>query len=417
VSPFLGADHDDASVQFVVELAGALSRAGAAAGIVQQRMAQIAWRYGVPEARIVVLPNLTLAAEGRGMPVELDTTAPSEADLRLDQMAAVERLARHADRGAVSPVTGLDELDRLAALRHRFGAPGTVIGHTVISIGLSLILQPTPIVLLSSAVFGAGVGLLKVAVQDMPTLRVLLPITVATLVSLIAFLVAPDKTAQESLRALIPPLVTFLPGGMITSATLDLAAGHLISGSTRLVAGGMQLVLLAVGIAIGAELAGINLTVATGGQPANTLGAWAPWLGAIVFGIGCHLHFSGERGSLRWLLLVVLSAWIGEDVGGQLLSGQLGAFTGAVVVTPVAAWVETRPTGPPSLATMMPAFWLLVPGAVGLLGAAQFVGAKTTGADRFVDPFVTFIVIGLGVFLGNTIVLRYRARRGSGPGR
>lgn len=110
-----------AAVQFVAELAGTLSRAGAPVGIVQQRAGQIALQYGVPDARVVLIPNLTLAAQGRGMPVELDTTTPSEADLR----------------------------------------------------------------------------------RNMPTIRVLLPIGVAALVSFIAFLVAPDRTAQESLRALI----------------------------------------------------------------------------------------------------------------------------------------------------------------------------------------------------------------------
>ena len=66
--------------------------------------------YGVPHARVVVLPNFTLAAEGSGAPVALDSTAPSEANLRLDQMAAIEHVARLADRGAVAPEEGLREL-------------------------------------------------------------------------------------------------------------------------------------------------------------------------------------------------------------------------------------------------------------------------------------------------------------------
>jgi uncharacterized membrane protein YjjB (DUF3815 family) len=220
--------------------------------------------------------------------------------------------------------------------------------------------------MLGSAMFGALVGLMELRARTAPTLRALLPITAATLVSLIliAFAVAPDTTTQESLRALIPPLVTFLPGGLITSATLDLAAGHVVSGASRLVAGTMQLVLLTLGIAIGAMLAGVNVGAATTDTPINTLGPWAPWLGAIVFGLGCYLRFSGPPHSLGWLLVVLLTALIGEQLGAKLLSSQLGGFVGAFVMTPVAAWVEGRPSGPPSLATLMPAFWLLVPGAV-----------------------------------------------------
>ncbi len=227
------------ALEFVVELAEALTRAGTPEGLVQPRAARIAEVYGVPRARVVVLPNLTLAAQESGVPVALDATAPSAASLRLDQMAAIEQVARLADRGAVQPDDGLRELAAAKALPHRFGRVGIVGGHVLITLGLCLILQPTAIVLMASAIFGAFVGLMKLHARNHSTLRVLLPITAATLVSLIAFAVAPGTTTQESMRALIPPLVTFLPGGLLTSATLDLTAGHLISGASRLVAGTM----------------------------------------------------------------------------------------------------------------------------------------------------------------------------------
>ena len=77
----------------------------------------------------------------------------------------------------------------------------------------------------------------------------------------------------------------------------------------------MQLVLLALGIAIGATIAGADLDATTTNTPLNTLGPWAPWLGALVFGVGSYVHYSGPRGSLRWLLVVLLAAWTGERVG------------------------------------------------------------------------------------------------------
>lgn len=43
-------------------------------------------------------------------------------------------------------------------------------------------------------------------------------------------------------------------GSLLTTATLDLAAGEVISGSSRLVAGTMQLVLLSFGLVVGAEI-------------------------------------------------------------------------------------------------------------------------------------------------------------------
>ena len=115
----------------------------------------------------------------------------------------------------------------------------------------------------------------------------------------------------------------------------------------------------------------------------------------IVFGIGAFVHFSGPPRSLGWLLVVLLAAWIGQQIGGRLVSDTLGAFFGALIATPVAAWVATRPSGPPALASFLPAFWLLVPGAVGLIGMAEFVGSnRAAGLDHFVNSLITFISIG-----------------------
>jgi uncharacterized membrane protein YjjB (DUF3815 family) len=358
-----------------------------------------------------VLPNLILAAGGRGAPTTLDLTHLQLSTNRLDKTAAIAALARDAERGAIDPGDGLRQLDRIAAFSHRFGTPGVIGGHMVLTLGLALILQPTPEALAAAAVFGALIGALKIYARDLQTVGVLLPIASATLISALAFWIAPDQTIDGSMRILIPALVTFIPGSLLTTATLDLSAGEVISGSSRLVAGTMQLILLSFGIAVGALIAGVSLDKALTNEAANTLGDWAPWLGVIVFGIGAFVHFAGPPRSLGWMLVVLFAAWIGQQIGGRLVSDSLGAFFGALIATPVAAWVATRPSGPPSLASFLPAFWLLVPGAVGLIGMAEFVGSnRAAGLDHFVNSLITFISIGIGILVGNAIVLRWSAR-------
>ena len=55
---------------------------------------------------------------------------------------------------------------------------------------------------------------------------------------------------------MIPSLVTLLPGAALTMATIELAAGSMISGSSRLVYGLQRLLLLTFGIAMGVERGG-----------------------------------------------------------------------------------------------------------------------------------------------------------------
>jgi uncharacterized membrane protein YjjB (DUF3815 family) len=60
----------------------------------------------------------------------------------------------------------------------------------------------------------------------------------------------------------------------------------------------------------------------------------------------------------------------------------------------------------------MPAFWVLVPGAVGFMGVAQFFGSDSAaGLGNIVNALVTFVLIALGVFVTNALVLHIRSRR------
>jgi hypothetical protein len=62
---------------------------------------------------------------------------------------------------------------------------------------------------------------------------------------------------DASLRALAPPLATFLPGAAITLAVAELSTRQMVSGSSRLVAGVMQPAQLAFEILIAAQVTGI----------------------------------------------------------------------------------------------------------------------------------------------------------------
>jgi uncharacterized membrane protein YjjB (DUF3815 family) len=138
------------------------------------------------------------------------------------------------------------------------------------------------------------------------------------------------------LLLLIPPLITFLPGSMLTTAMIELADHQTIAGATRLVAGTTQVVLLVFGLVVGQTLIGIHPTEAFAQRTDNLTGWWAPWLGPLVFAIGVYLHFVGPGRSLAWLALLVYLAWIGEQVGARFLGSYLGCLVGAALITLVA---------------------------------------------------------------------------------
>jgi uncharacterized membrane protein YjjB (DUF3815 family) len=75
-----------------------------------------------------------------------------------------------------------------------------------------------------------------------------------------------------------------------------------------------------------------------------------------------------------------------------------------VATTPLALWVENLRNGPPKLITFLPGFWLLVPGAAGLLGVTELISVDhELGAQAVVDMLVTVMSIALGVLIGTAL--------------
>jgi uncharacterized membrane protein YjjB (DUF3815 family) len=73
-------------------------------------------------------------------------------------------------------------------------------------------------------------------------------------------------------------------------------------------------------------------------------------------------------------------------------------------MTPIALAVARLPSGPPSQVTFLPAFWLLVPGALGLVGVTEVVGNPAAGSlQDLIEPLGSIVSIALGVLCGASI--------------
>ena len=107
--------------------------------------------------------------------------------------------------------------------------------------------------------------------------------------------------------------------------------------------------------------------------------------------------------SLGWILLVLYVAYGGQVLGGLFFGGVLSAFVGAAGMTPVADLVARQRTGPPAIVSFTPAFWLLVPGALGLVGVAALLNGDSTGTTTLVTTVETMVAIALGVLVGRAI--------------
>jgi uncharacterized membrane protein YjjP (DUF1212 family) len=388
---------------FVVRLGAAMNAAGQTVYEVQERLARVAQAYQARAARVSAFPTFLMVTMGSGEPATLELTSVAAAP-RLDQIARLDLLVRGAEAGAVRLADGLRELDAIAEMRPRFGRLPSIAGYSVLTLGLCLILQPAPRDVAAAAVLGALVGLLRSVAGDEQPVQALMPLIAAFSVAALSALAVQLDVTDPGLRAMVASLVVFLPGTTLTTAVLELAAGQMVSGSSRLVAGVMQLALLAFGIIAGIQAVGASSSLVFSGS-GDLLGDWAPWLGVLVFAGGVMVANSAPPRSLPGLLLVLYAAWAGQVLGNAVFGGYVSAFVGALVMTPVAAWVSRLPSSMPRHASFLPGFWLLVPGALGLIGLAQVAGdADAAGTDDVVATVVSLFAVAVGILCGSILL-------------
>jgi uncharacterized membrane protein YjjP (DUF1212 family) len=398
-------NHDDGALYaFVLEAGRALSLAGAAVGETQERLTRIAVASGAAGVRVIVLPTALVIALDAAGPATIESVPQLTGALRLDQISIVYDVVGQAERGRLAPEDGLRRLHALHTLPSRHGTLATVAGHTVMTVGLCLLLRPAIRDVAVAAGLGALVGWLRLSMQGHRMVSVLIPVVAATVVAFLTFAAVRQGIADPGLRTLVAPLVAFLPGGVLVTGTIELASGEMVAGAGRLVYGGFQLLLLTAGIVAGATLAGLPGAEMLHDDPAPPLGWWAPTLGVVLFGVAAAVYFSAPRGALPWLMVVLFTAWLGQLAGDWLIGANGSGFVGALAMTPVALVVARLPGGPPAQVTFLPSFWLLAPGAVGLIGVTEsFANPAESGMANLVPPLASILAIALGVLCGTAI--------------
>src|SRR6201991_1254238 len=357
-------------------------------------MEQTARAYGL-DHEFLALPNYVQVGSSSGEGIYI---ANPDFNVRYDQSFPLAKLVARAPSGTVSPEDGMAELERIRNLDKRFPVWITILGYAVQSVGLALILQPTPWSLVGAATLGLVVGGLSVIGRRIEAIGYMLPTVCAFLVALIVFTFENRwHVGTDSLRALAAPLAPFLPGAAITLAVIELATHHVVSGASRLVAGFMQIAQLAFGILVAAQIAGIADTNLVTTQ-LNRLGPWAPLIGVLVYAFGIWLNFAPPTKFLPWMVLMLYIAYAGQWIGNETLGSYASGFGGGLTLILFALAISHRPNTPPTMSLVVPGFWLLVPGSLGFMGITQLLGTHSTAV--FTATLISMMSIAVGVQTG-----------------
>lgn len=376
-------------------LGAALLSAQRATSSVEKQLREIGLQYGRSDLETYVLPTLVLVESGTGEAART-SLYPSGKTLRLDQAGALETLIATQVHRTAPPEQVVAEVERIRRMPARFGPWTAIAGHTVLTLGFGMVLNPTLAALPVYVLLGALVGTIVVFASRAATLALLLPILTSFAITSLAILVASPLTGEDPIRLVTPALVSFLPGYTLTLAAIELTSSQVVAGASRMVYGIAQLGLLAFGVFAAVTVFG-SPTIA---HPPQALGDWAPWVGLALTSLGYYLFSVAPRGALPWIFYTLVVAYAAQLVGNVVLGAELSGFLGAVVVAPAVALARRLPAAPPSAVMVTCAYWLLVPGALGFLGVAEVATGADGASDAIVSTFVSLLAIAIGMVVG-----------------
>lgn len=385
--------YDDADVAAMLrEIGLALIEVSQPTPLVSIRLQHIATRYTSKPVRAVVLPTVLMIQIGTDN-YELDVTHRSTT--QLDLAERVDHLVRLAAAGAITPADAAREVAEARHMPPRFGPAVTVLGYVITTLGFGMIINPTWASLWGHAFLGLVVALILRAVQPFPSLNAIVPTLAAAAVTILATWFVADAANDGLLRVIAPSLVALLPGLALTVGSMEVAGSGIIAGSSRLIYGMVQLMLLVFGVTIGIAAAG---QVAPQ-QPSPQTGPWAFYAAILVVGVGLYLYLSAPQGSLMWLTAAVGVALLGQKLGELFLSSAHAGALGAALVLPFAVLAARLKRAPTVMVMVLAAFWALVPGALGF----EALSAAATHTHADVGTMATTIGAVFSIALGTLV--------------
>lgn len=397
---------------YMVKLGKALNASGHVVSAIQTALERAAQAYAV-KAEVIVLPTILTVRLGEGphAPLAMENQTPGL--LPLHQVSELYDLLEQVERREVPLDEGVRRIDAILAEPHRFGPAGIVLGNTLFTAGLMLLMAPSLTEIAAAAALGCAVGVLIVLNRRYSHFSLALPVIVATLVSAAVFRAAGHGLAADPGKLLIPPLVFFLPGAIITSAVYELTTANYIAGAGRLLYGTVALFLLFFGIVLGLEVSGAaGIAVPAGPE---TFVWWAPYLGALVFGTGAWLQLSARTKDMPWLLLVLVIAQFCRQTGTAFFGIYFGVLLAAFAMTLSGTLIRRYFNGPPAIVSSLGAYWFLIPGSYGLVSlTAIFSRSYSRGVEGIIQTFMVIFAISVGILLGGSVsgpALRYRRAR------
>jgi len=388
---------------FVLRLGKALHSHGAPAHRLEQAVEQVAERMGL-RIELFSLPTSLFAkvtVDGQET-THLQRVYPSE--VNLERLLALDALADEVASGACSAEEGSKRIEDIDARPPTYGPMLRALGVALVAFG-------------SARFFGGGglecllALLIGLVVAVISTFRAPIAPLLAAAAASFGATVAATATGGALISTFVVTMASvlvLLPGLSLTIAMNELATGHIMSGTGRLVSALVVFLELGFGVLIGQELAA-SLPLGTFSLTGIPLPPWTWLLAMVVVTGGLIILLQAPVSGAPIVFVGVVVALVGARSAALAHGPEIGAAIAAFSVGMLAN-LYSRTRHRPVTLMLIPAVLVLVPGSIGFRGfSAMFEELNPASIETAVSMFLIATAIVVGLLAANSVVSPRRA--------
>ena len=354
----------------VLNLGRALTRAGSPAHRLETAMQVMAERLGLT-AEFFSTPTALMVSLGDGTRAQVYLARVESGESNLGKLSELTEVMEQLASGELDPIEADRRVREIDQRPPTYRGLSLLAAFVAVSAGACTLIGGGLREMLMAGALGGLTGLCVILLGRGPDLARLVAPVAALLVTFVGTLWCGYDGRTALMPAVIAGMIPLIPGMGLTVSTRELATGHLVSGSSRMMATIMVFAFLSFGLAAGGA-AGQYLVGPVGLVEPSALPPGMIYVGLGLAAIGFVALFQAFLRDWIWILVACAVSVGASTLGGQT-SPVLGAFLGGVAVA-LAGNLFARITGRPGSVMPLPGLILLVPGSIGMRSLAAIVG-------------------------------------------
>ncbi len=393
---------DSGAIAFVVAMARALHRYGTPAHRLEETMGLLCRRLEVAAA-FFATPTAIFSFFDTPAGRETILVRTPEGETDLGKLTQLDRVIRDVGTHRTTPSEGEAHVAAILAAPPRPGRLAAVVSAGVASATAAVFLGGSAREFAATGVAGLVLGFLSLFARRFRRAAQLYEMLGAFVVAFIAVMAAAWWGPLSVQIATLAGLITLLPGLTLTIAMTELATGHLVSGTSRLMGALVLFVTIGLGVALGNRAGTAMFTPAPGIDP-SPAPFWATWAALAATPFALAVLFRARGRDVGWIWLACIVAFAGARLGARWMGPELGMFVGALALG-VASNVRARLLDVPAGVMLVPGLMLLVPGSLGFRSLSSLLARDVvSGVELAFTAVLVAAALVAGLLVANVVV-------------